>query len=113
MPPPNDDKSDWLRQDFLDLVAKFGQLEQRWSSELVEYRKTVNTAITLLSQEQFEVQAKYETNRLADEQERRSRQKRADIKDAVIVLFLLLTLLIGCSMISTVIYLLTQRVVIV
>jgi hypothetical protein len=109
--PPNDDK-DWLRQDFLDLVSKFGELERRLSSEIVEYKKTVNNAIGLLSKELFEFQSKRETDRLHDEQERKSRQKRADIKDAVIVLFLLLTILSACSIIVLLVYLLTQRVIV-
>ena len=108
--PPNDDQHDWLRQDFLDLVAKFGELERRLSAEIVEYKKTVNTAIGLLSQELFEFQSRRETDRLHDEQERKTRQRRTDIKDVIIALIGILTLVIGCSIIVLLVYLLTQRV---
>ena len=101
----NDDK-DWLRQDFLDLVSKFGDFERQVQSEITEYRKTVNNAIGLLAKEFFD----FTTN---DLKERKARQKRQDIKDAVIILFVLLTLLIGCSIIALLVYFLTQRVVIV
>lgn len=108
----NDDK-DWLRQDFLDLVSKFGELERRLSAEIAEYKKTVNTAIGMLSQESFEFQARRNQDRAEDTAERKARQRRQDIKDVIIALIGLLTLFILCSIIALLVYLVTQKVVIV
>lgn len=102
MKPDDEKQSEWLRQDFLDLVSKFGDLEQRMQSEVAEYKKTVNNALGLLYKEFLDFADK-------DVKERRARQKRQDIKDAVIGCIGLLTLIAVCSMIAALLYLLTQR----
>ena len=113
----DDDDHSWLRQDFLDLVAKFGEFERQVQGEITEYRKTVNNAIGLLSRELLDFIGRYEKEQKEfiekELSERKARQKRQDIKDALIVLFLFLTLVIGCSIIAALVYFLTQRVVIV
>lgn len=113
---PNDDK-DWIRQDFLDLVEKFGEFERQVQGEITEYRKTVNNAIGLLSRELLDFIGRYEKEQKEfiekEQSERKARQKRQDIKDVILILLVLLTLLIGCSIIGLLIYFLTQKVIIV
>ena len=89
---------DDLREDFLELVKKFGLLEDQLRVEIAEYRKTVNTALGLLSKELLDFIDR-------DVVERKARQKRQDIKDIAIGCIGILTLVIGCSIISLLILL--------
>jgi hypothetical protein len=88
---------DELRADFLELMRKFHELEERIDKSIAEYRQTVNRTLILLSED-------IDRNR----QLRLKRQKWQDYKDVAIGCLILLTLLTGCSIIGTLIYLITS-----
>lgn len=78
-----------------EVYEQFHQLR----AEVTEYKKSVNNAFLILSKELLDFTEK-------DVAERRERQRRQDIKDVVIGCFLLLTVVVCCSIISVQVYLL-------
>lgn len=97
------DPLDTFRQEFYDALKEIYERlkahEEEVNARIVEYRKTVNTAITLLSKELFDFQE-------TDRRERVERQKRQDIKDAAIGCLLLAFLLTSCAILTLGAYLL-------
>lgn len=82
------------------LVKVVQELHERFNElrvEVGEYKKTVNTAIMLLSREMLEFQ---DQDRVA----RVKRQRRQDIKDIVVGVIGCFVILIGCGMISILLY---------
>lgn len=81
---------------------KFNDFEIRITSEITEYRKTVNSALSILSREVLDFQDR-------DIKERKRRQRRQDIKDILIAIVLICGTLVGCLVIAFLIYSLTKR----
>lgn len=96
----NDDL-DKFREDFYaalkDIYERLKAHETEVKGSIVEYRKTVNAAISLLSKELFDFQE-------TDRKEREKRQKRQDIKDMAIGLLGCALLLTGCAILAVVVY---------
>lgn len=88
---------DDLRQDFLDLVRRYGELEAQLRTEIAEYRKTVNTALGLLSKELLEFIDR-------DVAERRARQRRQDYKDLALGSIGCLVVAFGCILIGLLVW---------
>jgi len=92
---------DDLREDFLGLVRDFQEHKERVEALIVEHRSTINRTLVLLYQE-LEV----------DRKSRIGRQKKQDIKDYVLIGCGVLTLVVGCSIIAILAYLvLSSKVV--
>lgn len=91
------DDLDQFREDFYaalkEIYERLKAHEAEVSARITEYRKTVNTAMNLLSKELFDFQE-------TDRKERRERQKRQDVKDAAIGCLLAALLLTGCAILG-------------
>ena len=92
---------DELREDFLTLIRDFSEHKDRLEALIVEHRSTVNRTFVLLYQELE-----------ADRKARIGRQKKQDVKDYALIGCGVLTLVVGCSIIGILSYLiLSNRVV--
>lgn len=75
--------------------------QEQIQAEIVEHKKTINNAVSLLAKEFFDFQTK-------DIAERKLRQKRADIKDVCIAAIGCLAVLSACGVMAVLLYLLYQ-----
>lgn len=84
-----------FKQSVLDAISAMHQRIDEHANAIVEYRKSVNNAINLISEDLR-----------ADKKERYKRQKRNDYRDIAIGCFFLLTLSASCSILSLMLYIL-------
>lgn len=102
----DDDDSRW--HGVLDEIRKMYEAwqahQERVEATIGEYKKTVNNAISLLSHEALTFQDDIRSRLAADAAERLPRQKRADRKDAAVLLatgcLIALNLIAICSLVS-------------
>lgn len=76
-----------------EVAEQFKTFREQLESEVREYKRTVNSAISLLSSELIEFQT-------TERKERKERQKRSDIKDGVVVVASGCLLLVGLVLIG-------------
>lgn len=77
---------------YAGVLAALGDLHREWqafkaqlTTEIAEYRKTVNAAISILGQEAIKFQHDTEQRLTTDAQQREQRQRRSDRKDMAIL----------------------------
>lgn len=99
------DDLDKFKEEFYDALTqiyeKFKLHENEVKGSIIEYRKTVNAAISLLSKELFDFQEN-------DRREREKRQKRQDVKDAIAGAIGCCLILTGCGMIAILLWFVTR-----
>lgn len=95
-PRNDDDFRITYYEDLKQVYARIQAFEEKIESIIIEYRKTVNSAISLLSKEFIEFQQ-------TQQEERTKRQKRNDIKDIIIAAIGCLVFISTCVVISVLI----------
>ena len=68
-----------------ELHAEWQEFKGQLSGEISEYRKTVNSAISILGQEAIKFQRDTEQRLEADSTQREQRQKKTDRKDIAVL----------------------------
>jgi hypothetical protein len=69
-----------------ELHAEWQQFKGQLSGEITEYRKTVNSAISILGQEAIKFQHDTEQRLSADSAQREQRQRKSDRKDIAVLI---------------------------
>ena len=82
---PDDDRYDGVLRALRDLHEEWQQFKAQLSTEITEYRKTVNSALSILGQEAIKFQHDTEQRLVVDSTQREQRQRRSDKKDLAVL----------------------------
>lgn len=108
----DDSKYSSMLRAFGDLVKDFQEFRSQISTEINEYKKTVNSALGILGQESVKFQSDTLKRLEADATQREQRQKHADRKDIAVLggvgCLIVLNVLAVCVLIGTIIYLVVR-----
>lgn len=103
----DDDRYTGVLAELSKLYAAWQDYQARLSNEIAEYKKTVNSAISILGQEAIASQSDTKQRLEADAQQREQRQKRADRKDIAVLLG------VGCLIVLNGLAIITLAIVLI
>ena len=100
---------DDIRQSIYDWIKDQSQQLENIKNEAITHRQAVNAAVNFLSNELAGFGKQLETFIERNEIAREKRQQWQDRKDAAIGCLMVLTLVVGCSMIALLLYIAYSR----